>query len=399
MEATRNYPDWLEAYLRYARASEAPKYMHFWSGVSAIAGALRRKVWFNMGHFQWYPNFYIIFVAPPGIVAKSTTSAIATGLLKQIPEIKFGPDIVTWPALVTKFAESREAFEHKGEFHEMCCLTLESSEFGNLLDPQDKRMVDLLVHLWDGKAGSFEKATKSCGEDEVVNPWINLIACTTPTWIADNFPEYMIGGGFTSRCLFVYADKKERHLAYPFLEMDYNKQDEEKKLVEDLFRISEMTGEYTLTQNALNWGINWYDEHWKNKPLELDEARFGGYLARKQSHIHKLAIVLSAATSSNFQISTDNLALANAMVTDLEKDMGKVFSKIGKSTTSVYTDRLIDYVKRRGKAPYKEVYAFIHMYFPSARDFEDVMAGCIKSGQLKLLQENGQPVIQYVSAD
>lgn len=393
MKSHRNHSDWLQAYINYASVSEAPRYMHFWAGVSAIAGALRRKVWFSMGHFSWEPNFYIIFVAPPGIVAKSTTSGIAMKLLKQVPGIKFGPNIVTWPALVEKFAESREAFEYKGEFIEMCSLTLESSEFGNLLDPQDKRMVDLLVNLWDGNPGEFVKSTKSSGEDQVVNPWINLIACTTPAWIADNFPEYVIGGGFTSRCVFVYAEKKEKLLAYPFLAMNYNKKEEEQKLVDDLTRIAEMTGEFTLEEDAIAWGIEWYEQHWQNKPINLDDARFGGYLSRKQSHIHKLAMILSASEKSSLRISRDNLMTANMMITDLEKDMTNVFSKIGKSSTSIQVDRLIDYIVRRGKAPYKEVYQFAHMYFPSARDFEDVILGCIKSGQIKLIHENGQPVL------
>ena len=84
-------------------------------------------------------------------------------LLRQVPGIKFGPDVVTWPALVSAFAESTEAFEFEGTFHPMSAMTLESSEFGNLLNPQDKEMVDLLVSLWDGKQGSFEKHTKHNG--------------------------------------------------------------------------------------------------------------------------------------------------------------------------------------------------------------------------------------------
>lgn len=392
-DMARNHADWLQAYINYAGVSEAPKYMHFWCGVSAIAGVLQRKVWFNMGHFCWYPNFYIILVAPPGIVAKSSTSAIAMNLLKQIPGVKFGPDVVTWQALVTCFASSREMVEINSVFHEMCCLTLESSEFGNLLDPQDRRMVDLLVHLWDGKEGVFKKETKNSGSDEVVNPWVNIIACTTPAWIADNFPEYMIGGGFTSRCVFVYADQKERILAYPFLEMTYNKSELELSLVEDLCRISDLRGEFTLDQDALQWGIEWYNTHWKTKPEGLDDSRFGGYLARKQSHIHKLAMVLSAAEGDSLKISRENLITANFMTTDLEKDMGNVFSKIGKSQTSVQVDRILDYIKQRKEVSYREVYGYIHTYFPSARDFEDVMAGCIKSGKVKLFQKDGQPYL------
>jgi hypothetical protein len=122
---------------------------------------------------------------------------------------------VTWQALVSAFAESTMSFEYQGEFYPMSALTIESSEFGNLLNPQDTEMIDLLVSLWDSKQGAFHKKTKASGNDIVENPWINLIACTTPSWIAGNFPEYMIGGGFTSRCIFVYAEKKAQLVAYP----------------------------------------------------------------------------------------------------------------------------------------------------------------------------------------
>src|SRR5271163_550913 len=112
--------------------------MHFWSGVSAIAGALRRKVWIEMSYFRWHVNHYIVFVAPPGVVSKSTTVAIAMDILRKVPEIEFGPDIVTWPALVSAFAASTKTFEYLGDHYTQSPLTLQSSEFGNLVNPQDR---------------------------------------------------------------------------------------------------------------------------------------------------------------------------------------------------------------------------------------------------------------------
>ena len=66
----RNFPNWQEAYLEYAQHSEAPALMHFWTSVSCIAACLQRRCWIDMGYFRWYPNHYIVFVAPPGIVSK-----------------------------------------------------------------------------------------------------------------------------------------------------------------------------------------------------------------------------------------------------------------------------------------------------------------------------------------
>lgn len=359
--------------------------MHFWTGVSSVAGALRRKVWIDQYYFKWYPNFYVIFVAPPGVVAKTTTADVGMDLLRKVPGIRFGPSVVTWQALVKSFAEGREAFEYppnSGDWLTMAPLTIASGEFGNLLNPQDKDMVDMLVNLWDGKG--FKKETKFSGSDEVVNPWINLIACTTPAWIAQNFPEYMIGGGFTSRCVFVYTDKKEKLVPYPGLSVPKDIQAYQDALVADLEKISALVGEYKLTKEALEWGSEWYAQHNTKRQPHLDDDRFGGYVARKQTHIHKLAMVLSASVRDDLIVTAEDLKTAASMVTDLELEMVKVFSKIGMSDVSLAAGRLIDFLKKRGKVEYAVAYRYIHNQFPSCKDFEDILKGLIRSGRVSL---------------
>ena len=386
----RKHANWLTAFMEYSSYSEAPRHMHFWTGVSTLAGVLRRQVWLDNAYFRWYPNFYIILVAPPGIVSKSTTAGIGMSLLKQVPNICFGPDVVTWQALVTAFAESTCAFELNGEYHTQSSITIESSEFGNLLNPQDKEMVDLLVNMWDSKPGSFTKKTKHSGSDEVVNPWLNLIACTTPAWIAGNFPEYMIGGGFTSRCLFVYAEAKAKLVAYPGLHVPKNLAQIASSLVDDLTHIGQLCGEYRMTEEAVAWWEKWYATHYGSKNLDLDQDQFGGYLARKQTHMHKLAMILAAAESDRMVLTAEHLSLANTMVSDLEPDMKFVFSKIGKTEDSIYIERLMDYVNRRGKVPWAEAYRIVHTHFPKIQDFEAVMAGAIRAGYMKMVTVGSQ---------
>ena len=334
----RIFKDWLHAYTEYASFSEAPRRMHFWSGVSAISGALRRRVWIDMSYFKWHVNQYIIFVAPPGIVSKSTTVAIAMDILPgKVPGVQFGPDVVTWPALVTAFAAATEQFQLGEEWYTQSALTLVSSEFGNLVNPQDREMVDMLVNLWDSHTGAFKKVTKGSGNDTVENPFINLIACTTPAWIAGNFPEYVIGGGFTSRCLFVYAETKDKFVAYPSQAVPKNLGDAQAALVQDLEHISkEICGPYTLTPDAFAWGKAWYRRHNESPPALLRyDDRFGGYLARKQTHLHKLAMVLAAAVRDDLFIGSKKiLKVVDAMISDLEKDMPKVFAKIGRTEES-----------------------------------------------------------------
>lgn len=394
---TRHHPDWLKAYLDYSAHMEAPRHMRFWCGVSAIAGALERKVWIDQAYFRWYSNFYVILVAPPGVVSKSTTSGVAMSLLREVPGVQFGPDIVTWPALVTGFANSAKAFEYPPHtWHTMSAMTLESSEFGNLLNPQDREMVDLYVTLWDGKQGAFKKETKTSGNDSVENPWINMIACTTPAWIAGSFPEYMIGGGFTSRCVFVFADKKEQRVAYPIRRVPPDLMHQKTLLIEDLAKINQLIGEYKLTDDAYAWGTEWYERHWDNPPAQLNDDRFGGYLARKQTHIHKLAMVLAAARGPDLWITDQHLATADRMVSDLETDMVQVFGRIGRTDESMHTERLLQYIRTSGRVEWTAAYRQVHQFFPGLRDYESILAGLIKAGLVAMSQEGGAVYLRAV---
>jgi hypothetical protein len=381
----RHHADWITAYLKYASVTEAPRRMHFWSAVGTIGGALRRRVWIDEVRFMWYPSFYIVFVGPPGVVAKSTTVDISTDILRDIPGIKFGPNAVTWQALVSAFADASEAFEYKGEFYPMSPITLVASELGSLLDLKDGQMINLLIELWDGKK-SYEKKTKMSGNDMIEAPFIHMQAGTTPDWIARNMPAGMIGGGLSSRILFVYGDQKERYVAYPHKSVSRDLDSRlREQLVEDLSKISLLTGEFRLTSDAESWGEEWYERFWKTAHLRMDDPMMAGYGARKQTHLHKVAMVLSAARGESLIITKDDLILANTMLEDLEKDMPRIFSAIGRTDESLQATRFIEYIHTKGSVPYAEAYKNIHLYFPDFRDFEGIVAGAIQSGQIKML--------------
>jgi hypothetical protein len=246
-------------------------------------------------------------------------------------------------------------------------------------------MIDLLVTLWDSKQGGFSKVTKNSGTDKIENPWINLIACTTPSWIAGNFPEYMIGGGFTSRCLFVYTDKKEKLVAYPVFHIPQGMKETQGKLIEDLTHIAEnLVGPYELTPEAREWGEAWYQHHYANPPKLLQDERFGGYLARKQTHIHKLAMILAASCRDELIITEEDLKLAAIQISDLEPDMPKVFARIGRTEDSVQADRFIDFVNRNSPVSYATAYSFIHAAFPFIKDFEGIVLGAVRAGKIKM---------------
>ena len=386
----RRCENWISDYLKYTIASEAPDKFHFWTAVSVIAGALRRRVWIDMGHFQWTPNFYIVFVAPPGIVSKTTTANIGMNLLREIPEIAFGPESVTWQSLVTSMAQAKQGFEYNGLIYPMSPITIVSGEFGTFLNPSDRDMVDILVSLWDGQVGSFVKRTKTQGEDVIENPWVNILACTTPAWIAGNFPDYLIGGGFTSRTIFVYAEQKRQFVAYPKYAQLPNTSELRENLVHDLEVIaSDIVGEYELTPEARQWGEQWYERLYTERPAHLDNDRFAGYLARKQTHLHKLAIVLSASKHSDLAIHLPELQLADSILTGVEQDMPLVFAQIGRNPISVFSQEIYQFISRLGVVPEPLLFQQFHIRM-ELREFEEALASLTRMGKItKLITSQG----------
>lgn len=384
----RNYPDWIQEYLKYTNHTEAPKTFHYWTAVATISGALRRRVWINMGHFKWFPNFFIFFIAPAGIVSKSTTVDIGMDLLTELDYIHIGPAVASWQALVKELGECREeAATGDGSFQPMSAMTIVASELGTFLDPRNQDMVNVLVSLWDGKTGAWKKITKVDGEELIINPWISIIGCATPSWIAENFTEYFAGGGFASRTVFVYEEVKENYIAYPFRKMPDEAVMEKwgNSLTQDLERISNLYGKFTITEEALDWGEKWYHEHFNSPHENLQSERFQGYLARKQTHIHKLAMVLSASRRDDLIIDLSEIEEAYERVTALEYDMPKIYGVSNREAEMSLAADIFMKLSEKGKIGKQALYRqFLHIM--SYDTYERLLRSLINSGKVAQYQ-------------
>jgi len=386
---TRIFENWLKEYVSFTEHSEAPDQFHFWTAVSTMAGVLRRQVWIDQRYFVWTPNFYIILVAPPGIATKSTTVRIGHSLLREVEGINFGPNSMTWQGLADALAEACEGVDINGDGTSvtMSCITCSINELGTFLQPTEKQLVDLLVDLWDGQEDSWKRRTKGLeGRVEIINPWINVIACTTPAWLRDNFPESMIGGGLTSRIIFVYGDRKRRLVPYPADEInEENFANYKERLVSDLKHIASIKGAYIISEEAKTWGKKWYDDLWNNRPKHMASDRYGGYISRKQTHIHKLALVLSASEKDERVISLTNLQNANRLITTLETDMQRVFESIGVVDSTRCIVEMLAYVKVYKGITYQELWRMC-MPVMSLQQFKDAQTAAIAAEKLAIRQ-------------
>jgi len=382
----RNFSDWLAVYEEHCRPTEPPPQYHFWSGVATIAGCLRRHVWLDQRTFKWYPNHYVVLVGPAGI-KKTTACDLGMGLLKQVPGIRFGANATSWQKLTKAIAEVREEFEYpigSGDHIIQSALMLSSGELGNLLDPQDSKAIDLFVRMWEAKDDVFVKETKHCGNDEIVNECVNLLGATTPAWIAGNMPEYVLGGGFMSRCVFVYGDKPANEVAYPDEAVHPDYVEIRRRLAEDLVQIAQLRGPYRLTPEARAFGREWYSLWHQDLRDNPPDDRVSNYNARKQTHLHKLSMVIAASRRDELVITVEDIASAVLKLNEIEPYMKEVVAEVGRTEESRWTERLLQYVRRHGVVPQLEAYQHVHSFFTSRRRFDDIVQGLIESGLVEL---------------
>lgn len=340
--------DWQAAFMQYASYGEASPKLMYWVGVSTIAACLQRKVWIEQEDFQWTPNFYILLVGEPGVVRKSTSMDVGIKLLRQVADVHIGPSSATWQAFVEKVEQSKQQVTlAEGEVFEHSSMTLSISEFGTFFDPENRELVDVLTDLWDGRVGNFDKATKTVESNSVVNPWINIIAGTTPKWLSKNFGDGLVGGGLASRLIILHGEVPEKDVAYPRRHMPKGREQQRWALVQGLRRMARLQGEVVVTEEALDWGEAWY----KEERRQLREVGFGsleaGFLIRKQLHLHKLAMVIAAARSSPV-VGVEHLREADKQLVSLDRDANKALGVVGQSVTTAASREIVEAVCKAG---------------------------------------------------
>jgi energy-coupling factor transporter ATP-binding protein EcfA2 len=357
----RHFSNWVRAYLQFTEFSEPPEVFNYWVAVSTIAGALQGKCYFDQGLFEWTPHFYTLLIGPSG---SGKTTAINAGmkLLKQVKGVHIGSDSLTWQSMVDEFLDAAAGgtgIRSRGGMRKHSSITYCPGELGTFLDPRDKKLMSALTHLWAGDGGDdFKRRTRTDGGRVVERPFLNLIAGATPAWITDNLPPSLIGTGFTSRCILVYAEQKKQIIAYPrrsAAEQGAGDMGEMARLLtEDLGRIAKLQGGFTLSEQAYELGTTWYTQFSRQPPVGLSPDDFGGYLNRRQAHAHKLAMTISAAESDDMVVSGRHLEEAITMLSSTEKAMPTAISGMHDELRPAL--RIEETLRRYGSVPTVELY-------------------------------------------
>jgi len=203
----------------------------------------------------------------------------------------------------------------------------------------------------------------------------------------------MLGGGLLSRCVFVFADRKERFVAYPGLAVPRDISAVADLLVEDLAAISRLSGEFGMTPEAVEWGEAWYERLFSKVSAD---PRLRDYVTRKQTHLHKLAMILSASRRDDLIITEVELQDAEHALNKVEEKMGNVFNQVGKTPEAGAAEQVLGILSGRGPVDAMEVYKALHSRFPKEQELKEILGGLVRSGQIRMTTQGAKAFMEEV---
>lgn len=162
-------------------------------------------------------------------------------------------------------------------------------------------------------------------------------------------PHEAIGGGFTARVIFIVEEHKKQ--VSPNHKRLKEEEALEETLVQDLERISQLCGNVAFTPAGEEAYVSWYIEQDKrllNGHSPVEDPRFAAYCERRQTHLRKLMIVLSASRGDSLKIDVEDFNRAVQILEAAEVKMGRTFGGLGKARFSDVTEQVKDYMQKMG---------------------------------------------------
>jgi hypothetical protein len=375
--------NWLHSYLEWTvDRSESPETMILWSVLCTLASALKRHVRVPkklMGGYDIYPNLYVIFVAPPAVARKSTTVGRVEDLLRGLDGIAIGSTATSASKLIADMSDTLDG-----------SITLLPSELGTFMNVSQEEMYDVLTDLYDNKK-IYTYSTRTHGLEIVENPCVNFLAATTPKWVEQQMPIHVIGGGFASRVIFIFEDAPRMRQLYYDIDPAHYKRIEE-QLVHDLRYIQkEVKGDFkhdnTRTRDFVE---SWYRDNSEDIPLDSGPG-VEGYQNRKHIHLHKVAMLLSAAESDTLILRKEHFEHALTILEAIEANMSHALVYAGQNPLAEATWQVWDFIKKSGgTADDRSIVKKFHVDLGSD-GISEVLATLVRAGVIeRILNHSGQ---------
>ena len=345
-DTPRNLPDWIDAFMLLSENSEPPVLFRKWTAIATVASALQRKVHIDLGiSLTFYPNFYIVLVGPSA-TGKGTAMKYASDIIEQVPLIRLSAQSTSLQALIRRMKQENltDIDMDTGQQYFHSSLTIFSNEFTVFLGYHNRELITALCDWYDCHA-RWSYDTIKRDKEEIIGVWVNILGGTTPDNIQSSLPMEAIGGGLTSRIIFVSEQEKAKLVVLPGMtEKELNLQ---QMLVNDLEQIILMSGGFRFTEDYIGEYTTWCYDADANPPFF--DPKFDGYCGRRRNHLMSLAMVCSASRDNKLILEKQDLVRADELLKEVEVKMGMVFRGMGQSDISGLINDAITFIEKTDK--------------------------------------------------
>lgn len=384
--------NFLVNFMALVKNTEIPPIFAMWSGISGISCALGRKVWVDQGIYKVYPNLYVLLVAGSGVMRKSTSISLIKKIVLQLqPTPNLIADKLTAPVLVQSLHKNLKSGSQDcngfGFVSEMATLLTKETYLSGL--------GAMFTDLFDAP-DVWNSETICRGLEPLKNACFGFQAAATIDWIKNGIPQEAIGGGLTSRIIFIYSGT----LPAPVPRTTFTPEQKLllQKLIETLQQIYQLSGEVKLLPET---GMLYDEMYIKRHGMYKDDRLLAGYGSRWHIHLFKLATIFAASELSldgtELVLRPNHIQAAEQALIQNESHLRHVMNLITQSERGEHLQTILNLIRSSGRATKASIMSTM-MHIIGHREVMDILETLVHSGLVKAHALNSTMVYEYLGS-
>ena len=358
--------DWIDDYILYTEYTQAPLIFRKWAAITAIAGALDRRVWTNVGLGPCYPNLYTFLTGVPG-QGKTKGISPVKELWRKTKNLHVAPDNTTREGLL-------DFISRKGRFLldervpdgmlEIHSALVASTELGVFIAKHDLGFLSLLNSVWDSPPRHSEER-RTVENVDITNPQVTMLAGTQPDFLGAILPEESWGMGFCCRIMFIFSDTSPKFTLFNGAHILDAKVTSLGTLMESF---TDLYGEVGWSEAARAEMLRWYEAGMSPVP---SHQKLEHYVTKRIEHFLKI-VTVAAISRGSMEIVPQDFDRAVSWLLEAERAMPAMFDQMTvKSDIDTLSDmhRFVwnSWDKAEVPVPDEEIYYFMRDKTPSER--------------------------------
>ena len=383
----------IDKYITYVKGNtESPLTYHRWCMLTSIGALAGRRAYIKHGFFRCFPNLYTMLIGEPA-ARKSTAIKVVKRLVTasgyrytsadRTSREKFLIDLAgndededddDYSSMTTRnlWREDSESFLPRESF-------IMADEFNDFAGQNAGEFYTTLGNLWDwdDEKLAYKQRFKNSKSISIYQPFITILGGNTPEGLATAFPPEVIGKGFPSRVLFIYAQRTGVKITWPKPPAEHSTNE----LISCFAALAALpTTEYTFTSDA----ISLLDKIYQAQE-DMDDIRFRGYSNRRFTQLLKLCLIHALAEQDKY-INESHVLRANTTLVLSEIYMPYAMGEFGKSRTSDINHKVLELIRAsREPMTLGRLWAHLSNDLEKQSQLSDILQGLVCAKKIQLV--------------